>query len=106
LGVQCKKCSSTNVERLSHYWQSLPAESPLRVQYAPPGEVQASYWIALLATIGGVAVAASGAVLLGLLATVGGLVYGVFMYQGVQAYQASLADWSSRTICLACTGQF
>ncbi|MFJ4925323.1 hypothetical protein [Streptomyces sp. NPDC088736] len=94
------------MERLSHYWESLPAESPLRARYAPPGEVQASYWVALGATILGIVVAASGAVLLGLLVTVGGLLWGVFMYRGVQAYQASLAVWNSRTICLACTGQF
>lgn len=104
--MQCKKCSSTNVERLSHYWHSLPAESPLRAEYAPPGEVQANYWVALLATIGGIWAAVSGAVLLGLLVTVGGLLWGVFMYQGVERYRSSLADWSSRTICLACTGQF
>jgi hypothetical protein len=104
--MQCKSCSSTNVERLSHYWQSLPAESPLRVKYAPPGEVQANYWIALLATIGGIAVAVSGAVLLGLLATVGGLIYGVVMFQGVERYRASLAEWSAAQLCLACTGQF
>jgi hypothetical protein len=30
--MQCTKCSSPNVESLSHYWMSLPAESPLRVR--------------------------------------------------------------------------
>ncbi|MFD1277401.1 hypothetical protein [Streptomyces kaempferi] len=104
--MECKSCSSTNVQRLSHYWESLPAESPLRVRYAPPGEVQASYWVALLAAVLGIVVVTSGAVLLGLLVTVGGLLWGVFMYRGVQEYQASLEAWSSRTICLACIGQF
>ncbi|KAB1979237.1 hypothetical protein [Streptomyces triticiradicis] len=104
--MECKSCSSTNVERLSHYWQSLPAESPLRASYAPPGEVQASYWVALLATLLGIVAVTSGAVVLGLLVAVGGLAWGAVVYRSVQAYELSLADWNARTICLACTGQF
>jgi hypothetical protein len=104
--MECKACSSTNVERLSHYWQSLPAESPLRVKYAPPSEPEVKAWMALLAVGAGIAFVVSGAVLLGLLVAVAGLVSGAAMHAGVQRYQASLADWSVARICLACTGRF
>lgn len=104
--MNCKKCSSSNVERLAHYWQSLPAESPLRVRYAPPGKVEARYWIALVAVVFGIAFMTSGEVLLGVLVAVGGLVWGAVMHAGVERYQAALAEWNAATLCLACTGRF
>ncbi|MEV0220844.1 hypothetical protein [Streptomyces sp. NPDC050704] len=104
--MQCKTCSSTNIEKLAHYWQALPAESPLRVKYAPPSKVEARYWVALLAVAAGIAFAVSGEVLLGLLVAVGGLVWGAVMHAGVEAYQRSFAEWSTARICLACTGRF
>ncbi|MFD1277329.1 hypothetical protein ACFQ51_52180 [Streptomyces kaempferi] len=39
--MACPGCSSPNTEKLSHYWESLPGESPLKVRYAPPAVVQA-----------------------------------------------------------------
>ncbi|MER6350608.1 hypothetical protein ABT186_01830 [Streptomyces sp. NPDC001634] len=95
-----------NVEKLSHYWEALPAESPHQARYAPPTAVEGRYWVALLAVAGGIALLVSGAVLLGLLVAVGGLAFGAFHHQQVTAYQASLADWSTAQICLACTGRF
>jgi uncharacterized membrane protein YgcG len=104
--MQCTKCSSTNVERLSHYWESLPSESPLRARYAPPSEVPSQVWIALLAIAAGIAFMVTGGVVLGLLVAVGGMGFGAFNHAGVQRYRASLAEWSAARICLACTGQF
>ncbi|AVH59967.1 hypothetical protein C4B68_34000 [Streptomyces dengpaensis] len=94
------------MENLAHYWKSLPAESPLRLRYAPPDEVDARYWVALLAVAAGIAFMTSGGILLGLLVAVGGLVYGAVMHAGVERYQAALADWQRAQICLACTGRF
>lgn len=104
--MQCPVCSSVNVEHLPHYWQSLPKESPLRVEYAPPEVPGASYWWALAAVVVGIVVASSGAVLAGLLAAAVGLVWGVLVRRGVAAAEAGLADWNSSRVCLACTGMF
>ncbi|WP_405747745.1 hypothetical protein [Streptomyces canus] len=104
--MQCPICSSPNVESLSHYWQSLPAESPLRGKYAPPDEVPSQAWIALIAVVGGIAVAVSGAILFGLLVAVGGLLFGAFNHAMVERYRGALADWTAARICLACPGLF
>lgn len=104
--MQCKSCSSTNVEKLSHYWERLPAESPQRARYAPPSEVPSQIWIALLAIAAGIAFMVTGSVPLGLLVAVGGMGFGAFNYAVVQRYQAALADWNAARLCLACTGQF
>jgi hypothetical protein len=104
--MQCTSCSSTNVEKLAHYWQSLPAESPLRARYAPPAEVPSQVWIALLAIVAGIAFMVSGAVLLGLLVAIGGMAFGAYNRAGMVRYHSELADWNAARICLACTGQF
>lgn len=104
--MQCPKCSSPNVEQLSHYWKSLPAESPLKAAYAPPAETPSQVWLALLAVIGGIAIAISGTILFGLLVAVGGLVFGAINHAAVERYRGSMAEWSSAKLCLACTGQF
>lgn len=104
--MECKACSSTNVQRLSHYWQSLPAESPLRVKYAPPSQPEAKGWMALLAIGAGIAFMVSGAVLLGLLVAAGGLGWAALLHAGVQRYESSLTNWNEARICLACPGLF
>lgn len=104
--MRCPKCSSPNVEKLAHYWQALPAESALRAKYAPPTETPSQALIALLAVIGGIALAVSGTVLLGLLVTVGGLGFGAYNHAAVERYRASLAEWREAQLCLACTGRF
>lgn len=104
--MQCPKCSSPNVEKLAHYWQSLPAESPLRGTYAPPAEVASQAWIALLAVVGGIAIAVSGTVLFGLLVALGGLLFGAFNHANVERYRGAMAQWTAARICLACPGLF
>jgi hypothetical protein len=99
-------CASTNVADLPHYWQSLPSESPLKAQYAPPDVPGVSYWGALAAVVVGILAAASGAVLAGLLVAGGGLAWGAFLRRGVEAAEARLAGWNSSRVCLACTGTF
>ncbi|MER7980453.1 hypothetical protein [Streptomyces sp. NPDC095817] len=94
------------MQKLAHYWQSLPAESPLRVKYAPPPKPETQAWMALLAVGAGVAFMVSGAVLLGLLVGVAGLIAGAAMHAGVQRYEGLHADWSAQRICLACTDRF
>jgi hypothetical protein len=94
------------VEKLSHYWEALPAESPLRGRYAPPARPDARYWQAMIAILIAIALMSSGSVLLGLLVAVGGLIWGYVIHAGVQAFEASLAEWNAATICLACVGRF
>ena len=100
------KCGSPNVADLPHYWQSLPAESPLKARYAPPAKVDGSYWVALAAVVMGVAFMASGSVGVGLLVAVGGLVWGAVVHRAVTTAEAQLAAWNSSRVCLACTGTF
>jgi hypothetical protein len=100
------KCGSPNVADLPHYWASLPSESPLKAQYAPPEAAQASYWAALAAVVVGVLVAVGGGVLVGLLIAAGGLLWGVVVYKVVEASLAERAAWESSRVCLACTGRF
>ncbi|MGW4825451.1 hypothetical protein ACWEP4_42910 [Streptomyces sp. NPDC004227] len=91
---------------MNHYWQALPAESPLKASYAPPAVVEARYWAVVGAVTLGVVAAVYGAVLLGLLVMVGGLLWGAWMVREVAASQAAIADWAGRQICLACVRQF
>lgn len=104
--MECPGCRSSNVERLAHYWQSLPAESPLRAKYAPPDAVEARYWVALLSVVAGIVFAASGAVLAGLLVAVGGMAFGAINHRQVRESQVTLAEWNAAMICLACPGTF
>lgn len=104
--MQCKTCSSSNVQRLSLFYWSLPAESPLRVTYAPPARVEANYWVALVAVVFGVGFVSSGEIPLGLVVAVAGLVWGAVKHAGVEAYRASMAEWSAAMFCLACPGRF
>lgn len=104
--MQCPKCSSPNIEQLAHYWQALPAESSLRARYAPPDKVPSQALVALVAVVAGIAIAATGTVLIGLLVAVGGLVFGAVNRAAVQRYELAMAEWSSSKLCLACTGRF
>jgi hypothetical protein len=99
------KCGSPNVADLPHYWQSLPAESPLKGRYAPPARVEATYWVALTAVVLGVVVVASGS-LFGLLLVAGGLGWGALVHHRLTEAESLLADWTSSRVCLACTGTF
>ncbi|MFE9767413.1 hypothetical protein ACFYPC_23305 [Streptomyces sp. NPDC005808] len=99
-------CQSGNIVNLAHYWQSLPAESPLRDTYKPPSEPDAKVWMALLAVLAGIAFTASGEVLLGLLVAVGGLVWGAVVQAAAARYRMSLAKWNAAHICLTCTDRF
>ncbi|CAL9647773.1 hypothetical protein [Streptomyces sp. enrichment culture] len=101
-----KDCSSPNVADLPHYWQSLPAESPLKAKYAPPARPKVSYWAALLAIAVGILVLTEGAILLGLLIAAGGAGWGVVVYKAVQWAEAQRAAWEQSHVCLACTGTF
>ncbi|MFE4420394.1 hypothetical protein [Streptomyces sp. NPDC056817] len=91
---------------MNHYWQALPAESPLKMRYAPPAIVEARYWAVIGTVVLGIVAAVYGAVLLGLLVTVGGLLWGAWMLREVAASQAAFAAWAGRQICLACVQQF
>lgn len=99
--MQCPNCQSTNVQQLRGYWESLPAESPHRDRYAPPGEVGVKVWAALLAVAAGIWVAVTGEVLVGLLVVVGGLLWGAVMVGQQRAYEMALAAYDRSVVCLA-----
>lgn len=104
--MQCPGCNSGNVQSLPLFWKSLPHESALRADYAPPAEVESQYWIAVLAVLAGIGFLVSGAILLGLLLPLGGLLFGVANRASVEESRAKLAKWNSARICLACPRRF
>lgn len=101
--MACPGCSSPNVERLSHYWESLPGESPLKVRYAPPfvTQVRVLAVVAILAV--GMWIAVTDSALWGLGIAVAGLLWGVWMTMGAIASQARRDDWAATQLCLSCT---
>ena len=99
--MQCPMCKSVHVQQLRGYWQDLPAESPNKWKYAPPDEPPGEVWWALLAVAGGIFIAVTTAVLIGLGVAVAGLLWGAFMGRQMAAYQADLAAYDAATICLA-----
>lgn len=100
------KCGSSNVADLPHYWLSLPAESPLKARYAPPPEDGGGALAVVAAIVLGIVALVSGAVLPGVLATLGGLGWGALVYHRSTVAQAKRAAWDSSQVCLACTGRF
>lgn len=104
--MQCPGCNSGNVQSLPHYWKSLPHESALRADYAPPAKVESQYWIAVLAVLAGIGFLFSGAILLGVLLPLGGLFFGAVNHASVEEYRSKLAKWSDARICLACPRRF
>jgi len=101
--MACPGCSSPNVERLSHYWEALPAESVQRARYAPPAVSQAPALLVLGALLGGVWIAWTGQVLWGLGVAAAALVWGVIAIGAAIASQARRDEWASTQLCLTCT---
>ncbi|MFD7816858.1 hypothetical protein ACFV6E_28635 [Streptomyces sp. NPDC059785] len=95
-----------NVEKLPHYWASLPGDSPLKEEYAPPVIAATRYLLVLAMVVTGIIVATSDHVLLGLLIAVAGLLWGTVMRRRTLVSSASLTEYESEHICLACTGRF
>lgn len=104
--MQCPWCNSGNVQSLPLFWKSLPHESGLRADYAPPTEVESKFWVALLAVPAGIGFLINGAILLGVLLPVGGLVFGAVNRASVEESRAKFAKWSSARICLVCPRRF
>ncbi len=101
--MACPGCSSGNTEKLSHYWESLPAESPLKARYAPPAVLQVRVLAVLAVMAVGIWIAARDELLYGLLIAAGGLLWGVWMTMGAMASQAARDSWSAQQLCLSCT---
>ena len=98
--MDCPFCHATNIQLLRGYWESLPAESPHRGTYAPPDAPDVQPWIALLALGAGIWLLVTGAILIGLLVAVAGLVWGAFMAGQQRKFEADLATYNASTICL------
>ena len=99
--MDCPLCHATHIQQLRGYWESLPAESPHRGKYAPPDAPDVQPWVALLALGAGIWLLVAGAVLIGLLVAVAGLVWGAFMAGQQRKFEADLATYNASTICLA-----
>jgi hypothetical protein len=99
--MDCPLCHATNIQLLRGYWESLPAESPHRGKYAPPDAPDVQPWIALVALGAGIWLLVTGAILIGLLVAVAGLVWGAFMAGQQRKFEADLATYNASTICLA-----
>ena len=99
--MNCPNCKSSNIQQLRGYWEALPVESPHRDRYAPPGEPDLKFWVALIAVGAGIWVAITGAILIGLLVVVGGLVWGAVMAGQQRAYEMALAAYNQSVVCLA-----
>lgn len=100
------ECGSPNVVDLPHYWQSLPAESPLKARYAPPVGGAASYWVSVGVVVLGIVTAASGGVGLGLAVVAAGVGWGAFVYRKAAEAAARLERWHESQVCLACARRF
>jgi hypothetical protein len=99
-----EKCGSSNVQHLPHYWKSLPGDSPLKGQYAQPAEGdQRARLIAAGAAVGGLVLAVTGAVGLGLLVLVVGVVATWVTHGRIIAAETARDRWTRTQICLACT---
>lgn len=104
--MQCPqdKCGSTNVEKLSHYQASLPSDSPLKAEYAPPAAPDPRNRLLLAAlAVAGLVLAVTGQVAVGLVALAVGAVGAVVAHGRIEAVEAARALWERRRICLACT---
>lgn len=101
--MACPGCASGNTEKLSHYWESLPAESPLKARYAPPLVTQVRV-LAVVAIMGvGIWITVRDEPLYGMLIAIGGLLWGIWMTMGAVASQAARDSWGSQQLCLSCT---
>ena len=101
--MACPGCQSGNTERLSHYWESLPAESPLKTRYAPPFVTQVQLLAVVAIVAAGIWIAATDSALWGLGISVGGLLWGAWMTMGAIASQARKDVWAATQLCLSCT---
>ena len=104
--MACPGCRSPNVERLSHNWEALPAESPQRIRYAPPivTQVRLLAVVAIVAT--GIWVAWTDSPLWGLGIAVGALLWGAAMTMSAIASQARKDAWLDTQLCLTCTNRW
>jgi hypothetical protein len=102
-----EKCGSSNVQHLPHYWESLPADSPLKSRYAQPA-VEDGRSRLILAVIGaaGVVLLVTGTVALGLLALAVGAVGAWAAHGRIMLAETRRGQWASTQICLACTHQW
>jgi hypothetical protein len=108
-GMLCPsgKCGSSNVQHLPHYWESLPADSPLKARYAQPAvEDGRGRLILALVAAAGVVLLVTGTVALGLLALAAGAIGAWVAHGRIVAAETKRAAWSRSQICLACTHQW
>lgn len=101
--MACPGCSSGNVEKLSHYWESLPSESPLKFRYAPPLVTQVRVLAVVAIVAVGIWIAWTGEALWGAGIALAALVWGALMTVAAAASQARRDEWADSKLCLTCT---
>ncbi|MFH8767306.1 hypothetical protein [Streptomyces althioticus] len=100
------KCQPSHVQLLSHYRDSLPPGSPLRDAYAQPAAAEGGLLPAAGLIVLGIVMLASGGILAGVAAVLGGGDWGYEIYKRSEAADAARAAWENRRIFLACTEQW
>ncbi len=104
--LQCTRCGSTQVQSLKLYVATIDPRSALKKDLAQPEEEKAALVGPLLVAGFGVALLASGVILLGLLVTAGGAVWGARERGKEQTSQRRREEWPKKMICLQCTTPF
>ncbi|MFF3947082.1 hypothetical protein ACFYYN_19940 [Streptomyces sp. NPDC001902] len=104
--LQCKRCGSTQVQSLELYVATMDPGSALKKDFAQPAEEKAALIGPLLVAGFGVALLVSGVILLGLLVTVGGAVWGTRERGKEQISQRKRAEWLKQMICMHCKKPF
>lgn len=104
--LQCTRCGSTQVQSLELYVATIDPGSALKKGLAQPAEEKAALVGPLLVAGFGVALLAKGVILLGLLVTVGGAVWGARERGKEQTSRRERATWPKKMICLQCKKPF
>lgn len=98
-------CGSTEVVKLSSYWEGLPPGTPAHGKLAPPAGPESHYLYAAGLLALGVVATMTGA-LFGLLAIAGGVGWAAVMRrQGITA-ETARAVWERMLYCRGCDGKF
>lgn len=98
-------CGSTEVVKLSSYWEGLPPGTPAHGKLAPPAGPESHYLYALGLLALGVAAAMTGA-MLGVLAIAGGVAWAVVMWRQAGQVETDRATWERLLYCRGCDGKF
>ncbi|WP_275461475.1 hypothetical protein [Streptomyces noursei] len=107
MALGCPRCKESNqVLHLPEFWKSLPKESELRDEYAPPLEFRMQWLYPVVAGGLGVVALVTGGVAAGVLLLAGGVGVGFWLSGRARAAEDARAKWSRSWICRRCPATF